>query len=138
MRKTIPLLFIASLALIVSGCVSNRLDASLTAPESGTEPVIVAPVPSGRNLQPQLGAANIDLSEVTTLLPPDAIPAILPDQVPGIMVTADQADENGMRPNVRVLGVEINGESRAYPVPYMSAHEIVNDEVGGELIAVTW
>ena len=138
MRKTVPFLLIVSLALIVSGCASNRLDASLAAPESGSDPVIVAPVPSGRNLQPRLGAANIDLSEVTTLLPPDAIPAILPDQVPGIMVTAAEADADGMRPGVRVLGVEINGESRAYPVPYMSAHEIVNDEVGGELIAVTW
>jgi hypothetical protein len=43
-----------------------------------------------------------------------------------------------MDPNTRVLGVSINGDSRAYPVPYMSQHEIVNDEVGGKLIAATW
>ena len=38
----------------------------------------------------------------------------------------------------RVIGVNINGESRAYPIPYLSAHEIVNDVVGGQPIAATW
>jgi hypothetical protein len=72
------------------------------------------------------------------LLPPDAIPAIMPDEVSKIMVSKAQADANGMQPDTRVLGVSIDGDSRAYPIPYMSSHEIVNDEVGGRLIAATW
>jgi hypothetical protein len=99
---------------------------------------LAAPPPDGRNLQPQLGNANIDLDDVVALLPPDAIPAIWPEDAANIMVPAQTADENGIDPAVRVLGVSLNGESRAYPIPYMSAHEIVNDKVGGRLIAATW
>jgi len=105
-------------------------------PATGVPPT--APAPDGRNLQPLLVETNIDLDEVVTLLPPGAIPAILPEQVEKIMVTAAEAEQAGLDSTTRVLGVSINGDSRAYPIPYMSAHEIVNDEVGGQLIADTW
>lgn len=125
------------LAVVITACVPNRLDSSLTNDQAQTEPVVV-PTPDGRNLQPQLANADIDLDEVVALLPPDGIPAILPDEVSNIMVTADEAEALGMEPTVRVIGLEINGESRAYPIPFMSEHEIVNDEVGGRLVAATW
>jgi hypothetical protein len=38
----------------------------------------------------------------------------------------------------RVLGLVRNGEAKAYPIPIMNWHEIVNDVVGGEQIAVTY
>ena len=38
----------------------------------------------------------------------------------------------------RVIGVEIGGESRAYPLFIMNAHEVVLDELGGVPIAVTY
>ncbi len=38
----------------------------------------------------------------------------------------------------RVIGVTINGDARAYPLRLMRWHELVNDEVGGEPIAVTY
>ncbi len=97
-----------------------------------------APTPSGRNLQPNLKDINVDINDVVALLPPDAIPAILPDEVPRIMVSAVKADTAGMAADERVLGVSINGESHAYPIPFMSQHEIVNDFVGGKYIAATW
>jgi hypothetical protein len=133
-------LLLISLAVLISACAPNRLKKSLVTPEGESEirAAIAAPAPDGRNLQPQLGNANIDLDEVVTLLPPDAIPAVLPEDVSGIMVTAAEAEEVGIAPTVRILGVSINGDSRAYPIPFMSAHEIVNDEVGGKLIAATW
>ncbi len=37
-----------------------------------------------------------------------------------------------------VLGVEINGESKAYPIGPLNFLEMVNDELGGVLILVTW
>ena len=37
-----------------------------------------------------------------------------------------------------VLGVEIGGESRAYPVGTLNGREMVNDEVGGVPILVSW
>ena len=137
--KKLPLIFlIVILILIVAACAPNRLKRSLEARDTSSATAIPAPIPDGRNLQPQLGNANINLGEVVTLLPPDAIPAIWPDEAPNIMVTAAEAEAAGMRPNVRVLGVSVEGDSRAYPIPFMSQHEIVNDNIGGKLLAVTW
>jgi hypothetical protein len=103
-----------------------------------TEEGLVATVPTGKSLQPQLEQANIDLNQVVTLLPPDAIRAVNPDEVSEIMVTAEEAQESGLDPSIRVMGVSINGESHAYPIPFLSRHEIINAEVGGKLIAATW
>jgi hypothetical protein len=44
----------------------------------------------------------------------------------------------GIEPDEQVLALSINGESRAYSVPLLSRHEIVNDVVGGVPVAVTW
>ena len=38
----------------------------------------------------------------------------------------------------RVFGVTIEGESRAYLVRIVNAHEMVNDVVGGEPISLMW
>ena len=39
-----------------------------------------------------------------------------------------------------VLGVEINGKSRAYPINMLTqpTREIINDTLGGKKIATTW
>ena len=39
-----------------------------------------------------------------------------------------------------VVGVELDGESRAYPINMLSRpdHHVVNDVLGGQPIAVTW
>lgn len=37
-----------------------------------------------------------------------------------------------------IIGVEINGEARAYPLAIMVWHQLVNDEVGGEPILITF
>ena len=71
--------------------------------------------------------------ELVTLLGFDAIPAILkPD-----LVSSDEADSR-MDPEEQVLGVSINGDHRAYSVPLLSRHEIVNDVVGDVPVAITW
>jgi hypothetical protein len=107
--------------------------------QSPSEDDVTAPSPGGRrNFQPQLETISINMNEVVTLLPPDAIPAVLPERAQDIMVSAAQADNAGIDQSVQVIGVEISGESRAYPIPFLSRHEIVNDEVGGRKIAATW
>ena len=71
--------------------------------------------------------------EITSVLPKDAIPAVFdPDFLP-----ADDADRQ-YRDTDLVIGVSIDGDHRAYHVPYLSGREIVNDVVGGKPIAVTW
>lgn len=41
-------------------------------------------------------------------------------------------------PSDRVIGVEIRGAARAYPVAMLAWHEVINDVVGGEPIVVTY
>ncbi len=54
-------------------------------------------------------------------------------------VTAQEADGRGeMVPTEFVMGLSINGESKAYPVNVLSRHEIANDVVGGVPVAVTF
>lgn len=72
---------------------------------------------------------------IVSLLPKDAIPAILEDAVR--TVTGDEADRQ-MRPDDRVIGLSINGDHRAYSTAQLSSHEVVNDTVGGVPVAVTW
>lgn len=68
---------------------------------------------------------------IQTVLGMDAIPAILrPEFVP--------ADRARIDEDAPVIGVSLNGESRAYALRILNGHEIVNDTVGGEPIAVTW
>ena len=74
-----------------------------------------------------------DKLNVITLLPKDGIPAILDPT----FIDATQAWEQYL-PDEAILGVSINGEHRAYSVPYLSSREIVNDELGGVAIAATW
>ena len=81
----------------------------------------------------QSPGANGRTLELVTLLPFDAIPAILDPS----FVTPAEA-EGWMDPNEQVLGLSINGEHRAYSIKMLSRHEIVNDVVGGVPVAVTW
>jgi len=74
-----------------------------------------------------------DEYELVTLLPRDAIPAIDNPQ----FLSVSEADEY-YDPQEPVIGVEFNGDARAYSIPFLSNHEIVNDTVGGVPIAVTW
>ena len=103
-----------------------------------TKEGFAATAPSGQSLQPQLEQANIDMNDVIRLLPPDAIRAVNPEELPEIMVTAAEANEAGLSPDTRVMGVSLNGASHAYPIPFLSRHEIINTELGGRLIAATW
>ena len=77
---------------------------------------------------------HIDPHEIVTLLPKDAIPAIRNPKP--LLVPANEV--KGVRDTDQVLGVNMGGESRAYPIPFLSWHEIVNDTVGGVPVAATW
>ncbi|PKB64975.1 MAG: hypothetical protein BZY80_01285 [SAR202 cluster bacterium Io17-Chloro-G2] len=94
-----------------------------------SEKVTIAQTDNGR---PLVGAAALDLN-IITVLGKDGIPAILDP----VFLSAEEAQRN-MRDGERVLGVSINGESKAYPLNLLSRHEIVNDTVGGKPVAVTW
>jgi len=63
----------------------------------------------------------------------------LPPIIKPPFVAAEEA-EHKIAPNELVLGIEINGAARAYPINMLTGpqREIFNDEVGGQAIAATW
>ena len=68
--------------------------------------------------------------EVRSVLPPDAIPSV-DEPAFGPDYFGEDADE--------VIVVDLPGApARAYPIRVLHYHEIVNDEVAGRPIAVTW
>ncbi|MCH7892226.1 MAG: DUF3179 domain-containing protein, partial [Gemmatimonadetes bacterium] len=54
-----------------------------------------------------------------------------------MFVTAEEAEPE-MLPTEFVIGLDVGGETKAYPVNVLSRHEIVNDEIGGTPVAVTF
>lgn len=50
------------------------------------------------------------------------------------------ATESSVHDNELVIGVEVNGKARAYPINQLTGpqREIINDELGGTAIAATW
>ena len=89
-----------------------------------------APINGDANWKPLITEPRYD---IITVLGYDAIPAILNPQI----VSAEEAGET-IAPGEQVIGLSINGEHRAYSIPMLSRHEIVNDTVGGKPVAVTW
>ena len=63
---------------------------------------------------------------------------------PTILTMEEIVERNSERktrylvPSDLVIGVEHNGESRAYPLSVLNVHEVVHDELGGEPILVSW
>jgi hypothetical protein len=63
----------------------------------------------------------------------DGIPALdFPESV------AAPAASGFMHDTMRVIGVEVNGEARAYPLFLFWWHEIVNDTLGGQQVLVSY
>jgi Protein of unknown function (DUF3179) len=64
--------------------------------------------------------------------PPDGIPPI---DEPRFLA---HGDVGFLAPQEPVLSVELEGEAKAYPLRIMMWHEIVNDEIGGTPVTVTY
>lgn len=103
--------------LVLAGC-------QLTRPARTVEPV---PANSDAAFVPD------EELRLVTLLPKDAIPSI---DNPRFYSTEEANREYA--DDELVLGVNFNGDARAYSTGLLSRHEIVNDTVDGKPIAVTW
>ena len=64
--------------------------------------------------------------------PKDGIPAILEPK----FVKLEQAGY--LKVTDEVIGVKIGSQAKAYPVKILNWHEVVNDTIGGEPVAVTF
>ncbi|MGD2050094.1 MAG: DUF3179 domain-containing protein [Chloroflexota bacterium] len=107
--------------LIILATVVYLFIRDQTTPVVKDQPVLVPPPP------------EVNLDHIRQLLPQDSIRSIDdPQFVPASDGTVF------MEPDEKVIGLVINGDARAYPIPILSNHEIVNDIVGDEPIAITW
>ena len=78
--------------------------------------------------------ASISFEEIMTGGPPkDGIPAI---DAPEFESVADA--DAWLDDREPVQAVDINGDTRAYPVQVLVWHELVNDTVGGEPVVITF
>ena len=81
----------------------------------------------------KLDNAIVPKEEILSGGPPkDGIPAILkPKFVPA-------AKAAFLTPGDQIIGVEVGGQARAYPIRILNFHEVVNDTVNGEFFMVTF
>ncbi len=125
-RRIFPaiVLCIVTIAAVACGSSASTPAAPDTepAPTTAIEPQSDAPPlrPPGRGLAPD-GAGRI-----RRFVPLDN-PAV---------VSAEAA--TFLQPDDRVLGLDVGGESRAYPINMMTFHHVANDELGGLPVLVTF
>jgi len=80
-----------------------------------------------------LTGALVPVAEIRAGGPPkDGIPSIDSPR----FVSAAAA--GFLKPDSRVLGIDLHGQARAYPIAILNWHEVVNDRIGPEAIAVTF
>jgi len=65
-------------------------------------------------------------------VPKDGIPAIVSPK----FIEADAADF--LMPDEQVIGIDVRGEAKAYPIKILNWHEVVNDTIGQLPIVVTF
>lgn len=78
------------------------------------------------------GATLRGRRDMVSVLPRDAIQAL------DAPLFVKPAQTRQMTAQERVIGVELGGEAKAYPINILSVHEIVNDVIGGEPVVITW
>lgn len=92
------------------------------------------PAGADREFTTDFSISAIDFSEILSGGPPkDGIPAILKPK----FVDITDAD-TWLMPQEPVVHVRVNGVSKAYPIQILMWHEIVNDEIGGVPVLVTF
>jgi Protein of unknown function (DUF3179) len=116
------LAIIMLLTLAVTGCSRGMTDPLDRASRGSSSPET--------NAQPQPLVDPDDI--VSGGPPPDGIPPI---DDPTFLTPEDASFLADSEP---VLAVEIAGDARAYPLQIMIWHEIVNDEIGGIPVSVTY
>ncbi len=102
-------------------------------------------VGDGRNVETygfDLSTCLIPRDQIIAVgLPKDGLPALTnPSTIPAATVHARMklAGVRKLVPSDRVIGLEINGVGRAYPLWVLIWHEVVNDTLGSQPIAVTY
>ena len=107
--------------------MTSKPEPSAQAPSA---PSTLSELPEDTPLQSSK-AVEVNLREFRQLLPRDAIaPIYMPQFLP--------ANQASLEATELVIGVEIDGESKAYPIGPLVWREMFNDVIAGVPILVTW
>ena len=107
---------------------TESADASGTVSPGDEEEVVLTDPLGGVGMDPSVAEAFPDFARV--LGEDDIRPIYAP-----VLVSAE---ESGLQDGDHVMGLAIDGEARAYPVRELFSREMVNDEVAGVPVLVTW
>ena len=128
-------MLLTTMSLVIVACSGTQSSATVEA--------IITPTPNNDSSQSALTTplpGNLDSVTfiednqeytIRQLIPRDGIMPIYDPQFVS-------AEASGYDPQELVMGVEINGDARAYPVGLLRQREMVNDVVGGTPILATW
>ncbi len=122
------------LALLLAACSGAVADPDLQSvatptPGPTAEPIISDGLPG--NLDSVTFIEDDQEYRIAQLLPRDGISPIYEPTFVGV-ADAPYGD------NDLVMGVDINGDARAYSVGILRSREIVNDVIGGTPVLVSW
>lgn len=142
-----------SFSLLLAACTASPQETPLTAEERNSEvspsqmttddpspaldnnsPANTPPRGAEREFSTDFSIHSVPYTEILSGGPSkDGIPPI--DEPSFVSITEADAWLEDVEPVIRV---QFNGEAKAYPVQILMWHEIVNDDVGGEPITVTF
>ena len=127
-RKSVPAGVWAALVLVIAGCGRGPTHFSATVEVTGVPEVATVATDA-----PESAAEATEMPDYhwSQLLGRDDIRPIYDPQ----FVSADEA---GYDDDELVMGVAIEGEAKAYPVGLLNFREMVNDELAGIPILVTF
>lgn len=121
-----------SIGLIsLAGCLNNSADSDRSAGNEDT--VSSGPPMANRSLPEAYTTDELASSSLSGGPGQDGIPSIDDPQF-----TSSDDPPPKLAAGDPVFGIELNGDAKAYPQYILVWHEIVNDDVGGESIAVTY
>ncbi len=118
-RRSRLLAALASLSLAALGACGSEMAPVFSATEPPGGPDFNCSFPSSQIFSGGVGRDGIPALEF-----PEAVPA--------------EASTGFMHDTMRVIGVEVNGEARAYPLFLLWWHEVVNDTLNGRSILVSY
>ncbi len=138
------LILIAGLGLAACGTAEDAtglLDRDFEAQPQIVEPTQLpldrdVPVGSLDSVAPDPELVNRRVADFDAIFPPQLIApdGIRPVYEPRFVAAADAPLED----DELVIGISLEGESKAYPITVLRFREMVNDELGGLPILVTW
>jgi hypothetical protein len=138
LKPTLRTALASVLVIIAVACGSGAASPAVTEPTVSTNaiPTTEFDVDSFAALNPNPQIRELDLEIDLGFYERDRIPrdAIEPIYTPKFV----SPEEASLRSDEIVMGLVINGDARAYPTGLLRVREMVNDEIGGTPVLVSW